>query len=271
MRAVPESLDSGVVAEIDRRLHSVGSAHDVTILWAIESGSRAWGFPSPDSDYDCRFLFARPADHYLSLWPDRDVIETPLDEIFDVNGWDLAKAVKLVAKGNATAIEWLRSPIIYEGSPTFRDDMLEFAEAVVERASIGRHYLHVAQQQKTGSPSLKRVFYVLRPVMALRWLRVHPSAVIPPMDLPTLLAESDVERSVSDAITDLVAAKAITRELGAGSAPPLLERFIEEELRLGEQFDQLPRERDAAHVRREADRFFRTQLTTRPDTPAQPR
>lgn len=85
------------------------------IPWAIESGSRAWGFPSPDSDYDCRFIFVRPRDHYLALWPARDVIETPLDTTFDVNGWDLAKAVRLIAKGNATAIEWLRSSIVYAG------------------------------------------------------------------------------------------------------------------------------------------------------------
>ena len=70
------------------------------IPWAIESGSRAWGFPSPDSDYDCRFLFIRPRDQYLSLWPARDVMEPPLDKTYDVNGWDLAKAVKLVVKGN---------------------------------------------------------------------------------------------------------------------------------------------------------------------------
>ena len=75
MRAVPDSLDPAVVAEIDARLASAG----VAIPWAIESGSRAWGFPSPDSDYDCRFIFVRPASDYLSPWPERDVIETPTD------------------------------------------------------------------------------------------------------------------------------------------------------------------------------------------------
>jgi hypothetical protein len=102
-RAVPSSLDTTVVAEIDRRLSAASAEHGVRIPWAIESGSRAWGFPSPDSDYDCRFLFIRPREQYLSLWPARDVIETPLDNTYDVNGWDLAKTVKLVVKGNATA------------------------------------------------------------------------------------------------------------------------------------------------------------------------
>ena len=107
MRAIRASLDVDVVAEIDRRLASVSRDHGVRIPWAIESGSRAWGFPSPDSDYDCRFIFVRPAEVYLGLWPARDVINTPLDAVFDVNGWDLAKAVRLVARGNATAIEWV--------------------------------------------------------------------------------------------------------------------------------------------------------------------
>lgn len=112
MLAIPASLDADVVAEIDRRLASVSRDYGVRVPWAIESGSRAWGFPSPDSDYDCRFIFVRPADAYLGLWPASDVIETPLDTVFDVNGWDLAKAVRLVSRGNATAIEWLRSPIV---------------------------------------------------------------------------------------------------------------------------------------------------------------
>jgi hypothetical protein len=79
---------------------------------AIESGSRAWGFPSPDSDYDCRFIFVRPIEDYLSPWQRRDVIETPLEGDFDVNGWELGKAIRLLAKGNAVIIEWLMSPIV---------------------------------------------------------------------------------------------------------------------------------------------------------------
>ena len=161
MRAVPSSLDPVVVAEIDRRLESVSAEHDVRIPWAIESGSRAWGFPSPDSDYDCRFIFIRRREEYLSLWAPRDVIETPLDKIYDVNGWDLAKTVKLIARGNATAIEWLRSPIVYDGDAGFRDGLLTFASAVAERGAIGRHYLHVAARQRRRVADAEAV--LLRP------------------------------------------------------------------------------------------------------------
>ncbi len=168
MRAVPEDLDPAVVAEIDGRLARLQSDLGVTIPWAIESGSRAWGFPSPDSDYDCRFLYVRRRDDYLSLWPSRDVIETPLDKVFDVNGWDLAKTVRLAVNGNATVGEWLRSPIVYAGDEAFRDRLLAFVASVADRGRIGRHYLHVAARQYEREITLKRFFYVLRTAASLR-------------------------------------------------------------------------------------------------------
>lgn len=144
MRAVPADLDPSVVSEIDTRIAGLG----VAVLWAIESGSRAWGFPSPDSDYDCRFIFVRSVDSYLSPWPERDVIETPLDKVFDVNGWDLIKAVRLLLNGNAVIVEWLRSPIVYSGDEQFRLELLELARQVANRVLIGRHYLHVGRNQR---------------------------------------------------------------------------------------------------------------------------
>ncbi|MDQ1126778.1 putative nucleotidyltransferase [Microbacterium sp. SORGH_AS 505] len=256
MRAIPADLDPDVVAEIDRRLAAVSRDHDVEIPWAIESGSRAWGFPSPDSDYDCRFIFVRPREQYLTLWPERDVIETPLDAVFDVNGWDLAKSVKLIAKGNATAIEWLRSPIVYTGDPAFRDGLLDLADRIVERGAVGRHYLHVARQQRAGKPTLKRFFYVLRPAAALRWLEVHPAQAVPPMDLPTLIEEGDLDDDVRTAVHDLIAQKAQTRELGAGTPPATLDRFVTAQLDRAEVYEDAAPERDGALVRSLADEYF---------------
>lgn len=259
MREIPSSMDATVVAEIDDRLAGVEAAHGVSVAWAIESGSRAWGFPSPDSDYDCRFVFVRPARQYLSLWPARDVIETPLDAVFDVNGWDLAKTLRLIAKGNATAVEWLRSPIVYTGDAGFRDRLLSFAHEVVERGAVGRHYRHVALRQKTGPPSLKRFFYVLRPAAALRWLHDHPDGVLPPMDLSTLLAESAVADAVRDASTELIALKAVTRELGDAAPPDVLQRFVAAELDRAEAFEHVAPVHEVADVRARADALFRAE------------
>ncbi|KAA9107937.1 nucleotidyltransferase domain-containing protein [Microbacterium rhizomatis] len=260
MRSIPSSLDPLVVGEIDRRLSSVSRDEGVRIPWAIESGSRAWGFPSPDSDYDCRFLFVRARDDYLSLWPARDVIETPLDKIYDVNGWDITKAAKLIAKGNATVIEWLRSPIVYTGETSFRDELLALADAIVERGAIGRHYLHVAVKQRGATPTLKRFFYGLRPAVALRWLETHPTRAVPPMDLPTLLAESDVGEEVHRAALDLIALKAETRELGNALAPAVLERFVVAQLEHAEHFETEPVAKGFDRTRSLADAFIRTQL-----------
>ena len=124
MRTIPDTMDASIVSAVDDRLRRVSDDNQVVIPWAIESGSRAWGFPSPDSDYDCRFMYVRRRNDYLSPWPQRDVIETPLDKVFDVNGWDVIKAVRLLVKGNATVTEWLRSPIIYSGDESFREGML---------------------------------------------------------------------------------------------------------------------------------------------------
>lgn len=111
--------------EILKTLNQIEAQHNVKILYACESGSRAWGFPSPDSDYDVRYLYIRPVEAYLKLFPERDVIEGPIDEIKDFVGWDLQKALKLLMKGNAPLIEWVRSPIVYKDNPWLRENLIK--------------------------------------------------------------------------------------------------------------------------------------------------
>jgi len=174
LRDLPSSFSQEMVAGIDARLAAVQAEHGVSIPLAVESGSRAWGFPSPDSDYDCRFIFVRPIDQYLSPWQQRDVIETPLVGDLDVNGWELGKALKLLLKGNAVIIEWLRSPIIYCGDAQFREEFLTFAAQFADRDLIGRHYLHLGERQRRTyfgcgkAVPQKKIFYALRPAAALR-------------------------------------------------------------------------------------------------------
>ncbi len=257
MRAVPETLDADVVAAIDRRLARVCEEHGVTIPLAVESGSRAWGFPSPDSDYDARFLFLRPVDDYLRLTPLRDVVETPLDAVFDVNGWDVRKALGLLVRGNATVTEWLRSPIVYGGDPAFVGGMLELADRILDRERVLDHYLHIGRRHLADSGGkLKRFFYALRPAATLRWLRVHPGNAVAPMDLPTLMAQNDAPADVAEAISELIELKAVTRELGTGEPPLLLRTFVESELITAEERQAAPRS-DLAAASREADDYFR--------------
>ena len=240
IRAIPPDFDPSTVVAIERRLRLIEAQHKVRIVWAVESGSRAWGFASPDSDYDCRFLYLRPAADYLSPWPQRDVIETPLDAVLDVGGWDLRKALQLLVKGNATVLEWLRSPIAYDVDPLFRDTLLALADEVVDRDALRRHHLHVGRGQREAlgdgrDVPLKRVFYALRPAVTLRWLREHPDRAVPPMDLPTLLAEVEVPDEARTAVQDAVARKAVTRELGTGDVPPVLLALVDAELGADEE------------------------------------
>ena len=229
-------MDAGKVGRIDAAIDSIVRQHGVAIGLAVESGSRAWGFPSPDSDYDCRFVYIRPLAHYLTPWPRRDVIELPLVDELDVNGWDLAKSLKLLMKGNAVIIEWLTSPLVYRGDEKFRSSFLALARAVANRDLTIRHYLHLSEEfrrRHLSDPAavpLKKLFYTLRPAAAIRWLARHPEAVVAPMHFPTLMAESDLPPDVSAIVADLLACKATTRELGTGPLPQPLAAFIDEEL-----------------------------------------
>jgi uncharacterized protein len=254
-------MDPATVAQIDARLDVVTRDYNVTIAFAIESGSRAWGFPSPDSDYDCRFVFIRPRQEYLSLFRKRDVIETPLTPVLDVNGWDLGKALKLLLKGNAVIIEWLTSPIVYQAKDGFREDLLALAMDIADRDLIAKHYLHLARRTRAqwlsdpGQVALKKLFYVLRPALALRWLRLHPRLRVAPMHFPTLCAQSALDGDVASEIERLLELKAATREMGTGVAPTALMELIAAELSIAEQSGHLGAELRQDTAAR-ADAFF---------------
>jgi uncharacterized protein len=262
IRNLPPSFAEATVAQIDARLADIQREHSVSIPLAIESGSRAWGFPSPDSDYDCRFVFVRPVDQYLSPWQRRDVIETPLEGDLDVNGWDLAKAIKLLLKGNAVIIEWLTSPIVYGADAQFRDDFLALAARHASRELIGRHYLHLGDRQRRvyfgegKRVAQKKIFYALRPAAALRWLRLHPGEAIAPMHFPTLMAACDPPKDVVAITEDLTARKAVTRELGDTALPEPIARFIADEFEAARPLYAAERVTVSDDARRDADAFF---------------
>ena len=263
LRALGPGFDPGIVAAIEGRLACVAANEHAVVLLAVESGSRAWGFPSPDSDYDCRFIYARSRDDYLRLYPPRDVIEFPLDRMLDVNGWDLAKALRLLLKGNAVVIEWLTSPFVYAGAEKFRAQGLALARQAVRPAAIARHYLHLGERQRrtyfadTRAVELKKLFYVLRPALALRWLRLHAGEAVAPMHFPTLVAESDLPAPMVALVDELLARKAVTRELGTGALPGPIGALIDAEFTTAREFwPSEPRRPEPATVAA-ADDFFR--------------
>ncbi len=235
-------MDPAVVAEIKARLSDIESAEDVTIPLAVESGSRAWGFPSPDSDYDCRFIYVRRLEHVADLFPSRDVIETPLTPVFDVNGWDLAKALRLMLKGNAVVLEWLASPIAYRRNEAFCAELQSFAALSFRREAIAHHYLHLLRNQlvrhgdNVAQISVKKLFYLLRPAMALRFLRLNVGQTAVPMRLQDLCSGSSLDAGLRAEIERLIAAKQGLAESTAQPAPADLMSFVLAEERQGAEW-----------------------------------
>lgn len=165
---------------VPKKLFEIEKQFNVKVLWAVESGSRAWGFASEDSDFDVRFIYKRKPTEYLKLNPDRDVIEMPVDNVWDVNGWDLDKTLKLLNKSNPTLYEWLNSPISYIDSD-FKEKLQPLMDLCFSERKMLYHYLGTAKKDAARYLSSelikpKKYFYALRPILACRWILTYNSA-----------------------------------------------------------------------------------------------
>jgi len=219
---------------IEKDLARIERQHRVRILLAVESGSRAWGFPSPDSDYDVRFLYVHPTNWYLALDHRRDVIEKPISKDLDINGWDLRKALHLLCRSNATLGEWLVSPIVYSEDRRAAQILRRLARTAINRKTASWHYLRLGQRQferglaDQSGIRLKKYFYALRPALALAWLRLNPEQQLP-MSLHQLMRGLPLDKDLVQEIETLIRLKGITKEMGEGRRVPVLDKFIGDE------------------------------------------
>lgn len=219
-----DPVDAKMKALIRNKLQEIAREEDVRILLAAESGSRAWGFHSPDSDYDVRFVYARPLDWHLELGRKSDVIERPIDDELDISGWELSKALTLALGSNAVIAEWLQSPVVYCAEDEAVRRLSEFAARALDRKSVGWHYLSLLRRQQArligpdGRPRLKRFFYILRPALALRWMRLNEAAM-PPMDMARLSAGCHLDAETDVAIDALIAEKMAAPESATSHDP----------------------------------------------------
>ncbi|MEO9469793.1 nucleotidyltransferase domain-containing protein [Parasphingorhabdus sp.] len=234
-RIETDGIPANVQSEIESRLARIEAEDDVRILMAIESGSRAWGFPSPDSDYDVRFVFVRKRDWYLSLSPGRDVIEQPIVDEIDLNGWDIRKALGLLLKSNAVISEWIESPIRYRKDHSVIAALGSLADGVLDGRTLAHHYANLGRNNanrwiaKDQDVPVKKYFYSLRPALAIRFLRKNPGQR-PPMDLQALIDASNISRDLVADIDELVEAKKVTNEKSNGMRKPAIDLFINDEL-----------------------------------------
>lgn len=170
-----EVLNSNEIVQlIKEKLSHIEERENIRIIYACESGSRAWGFASPDSDYDVRFIFVRPVHDYLRVKELPDFIDAELNEVYDINGWDLKKFCKHLYKSNPVLFEWADSPIVYKTCEDWEKVKAVMKDYICQRSMI-HHYLGLAKctikKYLTGETiNYKKYFYILRAVLAASWV-----------------------------------------------------------------------------------------------------
>jgi predicted nucleotidyltransferase len=247
--------------QIKQALRQIESDEKVRIVYACESGSRAWGFPSEDSDYDVRFLYVRPRDWYLSIDVENkpDTIELPITDILDISGWDIRKAMQLLRKSNPPLLEWFSSPTIYLEVAQIADRLRAVAPECYSPIACAHHYLHMARGNyreylKNDPVWQKKYFYILRPLLAIKWIEQRHSPV--PMEFGTLVEQLVTDNNLKCAIEDLVEEKKKGRELDHGPKIPVISEYIESELkRIETQLATLSPSKPATEKLNETFRF----------------
>ncbi len=221
---------------IKDKLREIEERENVKILLAVESGSRAWGFASPDSDYDVRFIYIRQKEDYLRLDEPKDVIEWQLDEVLDINGWDLKKTLVQFRKCNATLFEWANSPIVYKRSGEW-DIISDTATSYFSAKAAIYHYYSTAKNTflnylQDDNVKYKKYFYALRPLLACRYIEEYNC---PPPVLFEDLLKLDLPNELQSAIDNLLKIKKITDEKTLNPQIPIIYDFIQNELEVQKQ------------------------------------
>jgi len=231
--------------KILKRLKKTEIEHGVKILYAIESGSRAWGFESQNSDYDVRFIYAHTMEWYLdiNLEDKRDVIEYDIVDEIDISGWDIRKALKLYWKSNPAFVEWLKSPIIYIDDGKFAKKSRLLLDSIYSIEKGIYHYRSMAKANYRGylkqkQVRLKKYFYVLRPLLAIKWLETRRETA--PIEFERLRALVQKNKALNDEISKLLTMKKAAREMDVGPANKIVNQFIENELHRLEAYSEKP-------------------------------
>jgi len=220
-----------IVSKIKQKLDEIEEKENIRIIHCVESGSRAWGFASPDSDYDVRFVYVRNIRDYLKLEKSRDVIEWELNDVYDISGWDIRKTFELLHKSNPTLFEWNNSPLVYKTTPEWEQIRSIITDCFMSKTGI-YHYLSTAKHNYKAyftedEVKLKKYFYVLRPILAARWIISHGT---PPPMLFSELMDAELDEAVRPDVEKLLDMKMNTSEIGKGKRIKNLDRYISTEM-----------------------------------------
>lgn len=215
---------------IVNRLSEIELEHNVKILYAVESGSRAWGFESIDSDYDIRFIYKNQLKWYLSVLPQRDVIEYPIIDEYDYSGWDLKKTLFLLNKSNPVLFEWFKSPIVYKSDHYAYEVLKTTANEYFSPVVSIQHYLNMAknnyrQYMNNNKVKIKKYLYILRPLLACKWIEKYNQS--PTIIFEELLSDANLNRKLHSKILKLLKRKKSGIELGLEEKIPEINDFID--------------------------------------------
>ncbi len=216
-------------AIIRAKLGEIEQREQVRIIWAVEAGSRAWGFPSPNSDYDVRFIYIRDKREYLRLEEIRDSMDAQQDDLLDIEGWDLRRVLRMVYRSTPEVHEWFASPTIYRSTPE-AEEMKKLLPEYFSVKKCARNYLHVASLDfrtyfRDDEVWLIKYFYLLRQMLQAKWLLEEKS--IPPM-LFEELVRLKLDDEWKDYILELLQKKKVTSELGKANRNKKLIEYIDQ-------------------------------------------
>ena len=222
-----------------KKLKEIEEKEKIKTLYAVESGSRGWGFESKDSDYDVRLIYIRPLDWYLSIDDKKDFIEHPVSSLLDISGWDIKKALKLFGNSNPPLYEWLNSPIIYLERGSFVQRLRDLMPKFYSPKTSLYHYLHMAKGNyreylKRERVRVKKYFYVLRPVFACMWIEKHKT--VPPIEFEKLFHDQELDGKLTDEIEKLLKRKRTGDEMDIEQRIEIIDNFIKNKLAYFENY-----------------------------------
>lgn len=228
-----------MIEQIKKEINRLEEENNIKILYAVESGSRAWGLASTNSDWDVRFIYVHHPDWYLSIQEQKDNIEIILPNDIDLAGWELRKALLLFRKSNPPLLEWLRSPIVYQEKNSTAESLRKVSDIYFNPKSCLYHYFHMARSNwdayfKSAEVRIKKYFYVLRPIFACIW--IEEKNEMAPMEFELLLENGTNDICLKKEIISLLERKKNGEELDKGPRIEIIDSFLTEKLTYYDSF-----------------------------------
>lgn len=198
-----QSLIAADVREaIENLLKEIEQKHEIKIIHAVESGSRAWGFPSRNSDFDIRFIYCHQPNWYITPFERKDTIEVLGTGDLDASGWDLGKSLALLYKGNAVIHEWLHCSLIYRSVTEPFENLKAFSQEEFNPTAAFYHYISLAKRKfldEATATNAKYFLYALRSLLCAKHIAVTGS--VPPVlfhELVKAYLSTDLQSEVDD-------------------------------------------------------------------------